>query len=350
MNRLFIGCSTLVIGLLVHHDLVAQTETQSFASEQAAADAGWFANDEANNLERGCDDCVTAIGWKDTDFAGGDAGEGGGTLHRSGNLPVGFYGDLSIGSLSLNTAIEASGKIILTNIDFDGSAHVGFFDGFRLNNDPLDYGAHLAFSISEPGGGVDPNFRWSGQVRTNDGRDQGAGSFTDGIFDDEALEFSIEYHPNEGDFGTMRFSIGDDVPVEAPLSQEIREAGVALTAFGIFTSPFVSSADSRSLEILIDDVTYTSLGTSITLGDFNSDGEINLDDFQVLASNFNTSAADFSDGDIDFNGSVDGADFTAFRAIFAAQPSGAATIPEPASGALALATVLGLLVARKRRG
>ena len=196
MKRLGIDTAAAVTLLFLVRPASAQTETQTFDSELSAADAGWVANDEAQNPERDCADCLTDLGWKNTGFAGGSAGEAGGLLHRSGGLPVGYYGDLSIGALSLDMKIEASGKVVLINEDFDGSAHLGFFDGTRLADDPSNYGAELGIVINEPGGGVDPNFRWGTRVRTNDGTEQGGSGFVNGLLDDAPLEFSILYDPN----------------------------------------------------------------------------------------------------------------------------------------------------------
>lgn len=92
-----------------------------------------------------------------------------------------------------------------------------------------------------------------------------------------------------------------------------------------------------------------------TIGDFNSDGAIDLLDFNILAENFN---GQFSLEDAFFKGDMDGnlrinlRDFHEFRALFQAQAAGgaAAAVPEPAcSLLLALGSLLGTLLVRRQR-
>ena len=90
---------------------------------------------------------------------------------------------------------------------------------------------------------------------------------------------------------------------------------------------------------------------SAQTGDFNMDGVVNLEDFLVMAENFNSSfeigEVSFSKGDNNIDGHVNLADFIELRAIFNA-PAGAsaASVPEP--GGLLLVLV-GLLALYQRR-
>lgn len=318
-----------------------QTEAQAFVDEQSAQTAGWSFNDEGQNPARECTDCATDLGWKPTNIAGGAAaGEGGGSLHRSGTLPVGFYGDIAIGELTLDMRISATGKVGLVNRDFDGEMHLGFFDSVRLLEDPSDLGANMGFIIAEPGGNVAPNFRWGPIVRTDNGLgDRNNLSFTNGLPDSTSIDFSIVYEP--ADNGLLTLTIGDEEPVVRELTAEERADGATFTAFGIHTGTLINSADARSAQILIDDVAYTSLLSDITPGDFNGDGSIDTQDYSILVSNFNTVDKTFEDGDADFNGVVDLGDFVVFRDIFAGAGGGqVASVPEPRSQWISL---LGLL-------
>ncbi len=265
--------------------LNAQEETQTFDSAESAEAAGWIFNEEAQNPERDCDGCETDLGWKDSNEAGGDAaGEGGGLLHRSFGLPIGFYADTTIGELTLDMPFSAKGKVGLANIDFDGHAYLGFFNAETLLDDPFDFGAEVAFCIAEPGGGVAPNFRW-GHLFTSDDLaiDHSNTEFLDGIPDGESVDFEVSYDPEEGD-GAFIFSIGDEPEVEFLLDEFQREAGATLNAFGIFTSIHGGSARPDSMEIFIDDVTYTSLAAPPVLeGDFNNNGELDAEDIDLLS-------------------------------------------------------------------
>lgn len=87
-----------------------------------------------------------------------------------------------------------------------------------------------------------------------------------------------------------------------------------------------------------------------TLGDFNSDGSIDVGDFIVMAENFNASFSleeAFFKGDMDGNLKVNIRDFLKFRELVDAQPAGAA-VPEPNAGLLMAIACLGMLSLRKK--
>ena len=306
--------------------LNAQTETQTFDSEGSALAAGWFFNEEGQSTERfkegetegnRCREdapCETNLGWKDSHFAGGaDPGEGGGLVHRSGGLPIGFYADTTIGELTLDMPFSASGKVSLVNINANGHYHFGFFDGHRVLEEPLevgdDVGAHLGFFFGEPGGGVQPNFRWGHTVRTDGGQTDGNhDAFVSGAEPDASLDFFIGYEPI-GD-GRLTLLIGDDDLLVFDLPPELREDTTTLTAFGVWTAATPSNARPRSMEILLDDVTYTSLdGGQVTELDFNGDTLIDVGDLdllvgEIVANNGNT------DFDLNGDGTVDDTDLS----------------------------------------
>ena len=90
------------------------------------------------------------------------------------------------------------------------------------------------------------------------------------------------------------------------------------------------------------------VGITINPGDYNSDGTVDLGDFDVLKSNFGNSGV-FADGDENFDGTINLDDFFAFAAIFNAGGGGAAAVPEPGAWALALVAGAGLVVLRRPR-
>lgn len=88
------------------------------------------------------------------------------------------------------------------------------------------------------------------------------------------------------------------------------------------------------------------------LGDFNEDGKLDLVDFGILADNMNTLIPEnsYPSGDIDFSGRIDLADFVVFRKEFLKQgQAGAAAVPEPGAGLLAMLGALALGTVRRRR-
>lgn len=98
-----------------------------------------------------------------------------------------------------------------------------------------------------------------------------------------------------------------------------------------------------------DNVTFLNTGGNFILGDFNGDGAVDVNDFNILASNFNAPGG-LSEGDLDFNGNVDAADFLEFRVIFnSQQPAGAAAVPEPSGAQIILVASLCCAVLRRRR-
>jgi hypothetical protein len=279
-------------------------ETQTFDSEASAASAGWLANDEGQNPQRDCTDCVTDLGWKNSNHAGAKAGEGGGLLHRSGSLPVGFYADTTIGELTLEQPIVASGKVALVDIDFDGHVQFGFFDARRLLNDPLDYGAEMGFRFAEPGA-IAPNFRWGYTFSDDTGTNTGINNaHVNGLPDSEPIDFSIEYKPEDGG-GLLTLTIGDEPPLEVPLSPDQRAAGATFTGFGVFTGVHHQNPDARSMEIFLDDLTYTSAaggGVPLQPGDADMDldfDQLDLVRVQIAAKYLTGQAATWGEGDWD---------------------------------------------------
>ena len=100
---------------------------------------------------------------------------------------------------------------------------------------------------------------------------------------------------------------------------------------------------------LFDAVTPFANPQAIAAGDFNDDGVVNMDDFLIMASNFNLRAQTFADGDMDFNRRIDLADFIEFRQLFNAQQVGQAqNVPEP-SAAFLVACGAVLLVRLRRK-
>ena len=88
-----------------------------------------------------------------------------------------------------------------------------------------------------------------------------------------------------------------------------------------------------------------------TLGDFNSDGAIDVADFGIIRDNFHGQfgiADAFFAGDMDGNLRVNLKDFLAFRALFEGAGAAGAAVPEPHSGLLIAFAVMGLFGFRRR--
>lgn len=104
----------------------------------------------------------------------------------------------------------------------------------------------------------------------------------------------------------------------------------------------------------IDNISIVTDFQGITLGDFNKDDSIDLDDYAILLSNMDTGDQDtsFESGDINFTGNVDLSDFAEFRRVYAAaNPDGPplSAVPEPTTLSMIAFGLLGLMI-RRRRG
>lgn len=111
-----------------------------------------------------------------------------------------------------------------------------------------------------------------------------------------------------------------------------------------------SNATGRNSGYLLDEVLVTGLD-GILLGDFDSNGKIDVEDFNVLASNFGTGTT-FGEGDMNFDGQVGLRDFIALKAAFNAQGQAAtaAAVPEPhGCGLLAIGMLLASGLRRRRK-
>lgn len=91
-------------------------------------------------------------------------------------------------------------------------------------------------------------------------------------------------------------------------------------------------------ELLEGTVEYTALGPMGLLGDFDGSGTVDLEDFNVLKSNFGASDSVFAPGSSNGDGTVDLEDFNALKANFGSSAS--AAVPEPSSCVLALLAAL----------
>lgn len=100
------------------------------------------------------------------------------------------------------------------------------------------------------------------------------------------------------------------------------------------------------------DVTYdvSAVGAPVN-ADFNNDDVVDGNDFLIWQRNFGTSAgATLAQGDADGNAAVDAADLAAWKDKFGMTEvtAAVATVPEPASAALAVVMALSVVAVRRR--
>lgn len=93
------------------------------------------------------------------------------------------------------------------------------------------------------------------------------------------------------------------------------------------------------------------LGANLLDGDANFDGATNIADFSVLGARFNTPASRWSEADFNFDGTTGIADFSLLAARFnnVAPAARGGAVPEPAAAGLVGLAGFGLLSRRRRR-
>ena len=103
----------------------------------------------------------------------------------------------------------------------------------------------------------------------------------------------------------------------------------------------------------IDHVSLHAVGTPPPPGDFNLDGTVNMEDFNILASNIYghlDGVNGFANGDMNQDGRIDLADFHDFVGVFPAAAGALSAVPEPSSLMMAsFVTLLGLRRSRRIR-
>jgi hypothetical protein len=111
---------------------------------------------------------------------------------------------------------------------------------------------------------------------------------------------------------------GEEPEVVFALDESQRQAGATLNAFGIFTGHHGNNPRADSMEIFIDDVSYTSLAEGPRGGDFNGDAVLDVMDLDLLVGGI-VAGGDDATFDLTGDGTVDDADLTTWLSEAAAE-------------------------------
>lgn len=134
----------------------------------------------------------------------------------------------------------------------------------------------------------------------------------------------------------------------AYVSQQLPYNGDAMDLAQLEFTYEASTANGRNSGYFLDEVSVTTLG-DITIGDFDSDGDVGFSDFLILRDNLGT-GTNFTEGDINFDGQVNLKDFIELKALFAGGGAGeAAAVPEPSAHLLLSVAGMACLFFRRRR-
>ena len=153
-----------------------------------------------------------------------------------------------------------------------------------------------------------------------------------------AESFTVDFsYPEEGTSGNKNAYTTSALPYNGSA------VDLAQLEFTYEASP----AGGRNSGYMLDEIRVTGF-EEILQGDFDFNGKIEFADFLAIANNFGTASAQ---GDFDFDGDVDLHDWVGFKAAYDAAnaPAGAAAVPEPSSLTLLCLASLVALIGRRRR-
>lgn len=83
-------------------------------------------------------------------------------------------------------------------------------------------------------------------------------------------------------------------------------------------------------------------------GDVDGDGDVDIDDYNILETNFGTAQSQRTDGDLDSDGLVGFSDLRQWKDSFPFAPGSGSAVPEPASLLLVCLSFFGLVGSRRR--
>lgn len=251
-RRLWINAVIIVLQLLVFANKTgADNITENFDT-----DPGWTASGLPVN--------DNDFGYRQSSLAGGDAGEAGGFFSATNHLV--WYGDNSIGNVTTDQAITASGILNILGVDaeYNNNVFIGHFaaDDATL---PRMLGFQILEEFSDDQGGDPPSFRIYYRITAPELEATGVpveGPLFVITNTGETREWRYKYDPANGDHGSLTVSIsgigGNTVTVF--LNEPQRQALNGLDSFGMAVMP--QAQRPQQLELYIDNVTYSSESSS----------------------------------------------------------------------------------------
>ena len=248
---LLVAFSVIVVISLMAAPAGAITETQTFDSAALAMAAGWT---EVESRTPPND-----FGFSDTNNAeGAAAGEGGGSIPRTGANPHSYYADITVGGpQDLSMDLHATGKLKFQNIDADGEYYFGWFDAVRagLPDSTEDY---IGFRVFEDQGS---GWRVRASIDGNTGSDML-------VPDDTAIALDIVWDADGGDVaGDGKLTVTMTHGVTALVDSVQGSSSIVWDAFGLMAND--GGPDGRLAVLWYDDLEYTVIpepGTMTLLG------------------------------------------------------------------------------------
>ncbi len=186
------------------------------------------------------------FGFSNTNFAGGEPGEVGGTFWRGGKYA--YYAG-RVGPLSVDDRLEARGKVLLKVGGPDADMYLGWFNSTNKDQPPNKAGNFLGVHVGGPtrvGHYFQPSFTTAFgnkfQAKTGPILSQGT-----------AYDWSLIYDPNAADGkGAIQVILGKE-SVVLPLKKGAKAEGAKFDRFGLFTA----ATGGQMVKIYFDDLKYT---------------------------------------------------------------------------------------------
>jgi len=226
----------IVTVMAVSTAAIAVTATETF-------DTGLGKFDLVVNVPGGDND----FGFSNTSYAGGDAGELGGTIARSDVARYVADGTLG-GTLTTNDEIKMSGQFKLNNINFNGRFFFGYFNTANIADFERP-SPGLGLWFYEPGGGSGDSFRLricAGGEATGTGDPPHAPQ-------NLVVNFNLTLTPSGNNDGSGSISAninGAEVTVNVRANEDV------YNAFGLVVG-FVGSSRPDKVTAYFDNLKYT---------------------------------------------------------------------------------------------
>jgi hypothetical protein len=220
---------------------------QTFDTQASAAADGWATLRNTANSNN--------YGWDSGNVVSGTGGQAGGIFTRTISGSTGYYADLTIGqsgttSGTLDRATETlsiSGLLNFSNVDFDGSIRLGYFNSGAFGNTGNSF---IGLNISEPVPSNTSNpFRVSGVVAS------GTQSTTTPILinQNQTYSFGLTWTPTGGGAGTLSGNVGG-----TPFSLSAPTGSSLFDAFGITNGWMASNNSAQNTNgSYFDNITYS---------------------------------------------------------------------------------------------
>jgi hypothetical protein len=191
------------------------------------------------------------FGFSPTNYAGGKAGELGGTFWRSGKYA--YYAD-KVGPLSLDDRLEARGKVVLKSGAPDSDMFLGWFNSANKDEPPARAGHFLGVHVGGPTR-VGHYFQPSLTTATGAKAQAAAGPI---LTPGTVYDWSLVYDPAaEAGNGAVTVTLGME-SVTLPLRKGQKAQGARFDRFGVLTP----SVGGQIVRVYFDDLKYTAAGSA----------------------------------------------------------------------------------------